>query len=122
MDLNVTWKLCADFEWGPDVNTTGITFRLCGGDKVTLLASTKASSNNTSRYRVQSSSIAAVHIIFKDFLDRLSRKYNREKSDLKFSIVGLENEIPLLNEYFSEIDAHILRRRREIQIKVSHST
>ncbi|CAG7831161.1 unnamed protein product [Allacma fusca] len=110
-------SLYNDFDWNGDTNSIGLTFCLYSGDKVTLLASTKSSSSSASRYRVQSNSMAAMHIIFRDFLDRMNRKFNREKSELKITLVGVDNDVPLLNEYFSEIDAHILRRRREVQIK-----
>jgi hypothetical protein len=71
---------------------------------------------STSRYRIQSDSIAVIHLVFRDFLDRLQRKYGREKGSFEISLPA--TEIPLLTEYFQELDAHIIRRRRDIQIKV----
>ena len=108
--------ISVDFDWGSEASTVGLTFRLCGGERVTLLASTKANTGTNSRYRIQSDSIAAIHLVFRDFLDRLQRKYGREVGS--FIITLPDTEIPLINEYFQELDDHILRRRRDAQIKV----
>jgi len=102
------------------MSPAGLTFRLCGGERVTILASTKVSTGTTSRYRIQSDFIAAIHLVFQDMLNRLQRKFGREPGSFEISLP--DGEIPLLNEYFLELDAHILRRRRDLQIKVSFSS
>lgn len=83
-----------------------------------MLSSTKNASSEISKYRIQSQSLAAIFLIFRDFIDRVQRKMGREKGDLIVEPLGFDEEMTLLNEYFQEIDAHAMQRQRDAQIKV----
>lgn len=87
--------------------------------KVTVLSSTKTNTSTASKYRIQSNIIAAIYIVYRDFLDRVQRKFGREKSDFGIELASGESDIPFLHEYFGDMDAHLLRKEREVQIKVS---
>jgi len=80
-----------DFEWSAEGPQSGITFVLYGGEKVCLLSSTKSATGDFSKYRIQSSSLAAIYIIFRDFLDRVKRKLGHEKPPLSVVPVGFDN-------------------------------
>ncbi|CAL8070351.1 unnamed protein product [Orchesella dallaii] len=110
-------QLYNDFEWTPEANATSICFKFYDGVKVTVLSSTKTNSTTASKYRIQSNIIAAIYIVYRDFLDRLQRKFGREKSGFQVEVASAPNEVPFLMEYFSEMDAHMLRKEREVQIK-----
>lgn len=107
-----------DFEWNSAVNATSICFKFYDDVKVTVLSSTKTNTSTASKYRIQSSIISAIYIVYRDFADRLQRKFGREKTDFKVEVPGGDHEVPFLLEYFGEMDAHLLRKEREIQIKV----
>jgi len=110
-------KFCLDFDWNSEVTQSGISFQLYDRTCVTILASTKHTTNDSSRYRIQSDCLASIYLIFRDFLHRLSRKLGT-KENLAVELIDVDNELPFLAEYFGEIDAHTLRRRRDVQIKV----
>lgn len=107
-----------DFQWDVDGNAPGISFMLHCGEIVSLLSSTKNASSETSKYRIQSQSLAGIYVIFRDFLDRIQRKQGRDKAELVVEPLGFDQEIALLNDYFVEIDAHATQRQRDAQIKV----
>lgn len=83
-----------------------------------MLSSTKTNTSTASKYRIQSNIIAAIYIVYRDFLDRVQRKFGREKSDFGIELASGDNDIPFLHEYFGDMDAHLLRKEREVQIKV----
>ncbi len=63
--------------------------------------------------------MAVIYVIFQDFIDRLHRNaIGRDKSELVIEVLGMDEELSLLTDYFQEIDTHHVQRQRDAQIKV----
>ncbi|XP_042887369.1 protein PTHB1-like, partial [Penaeus japonicus] len=91
--------------------TTALGLQYFGGQSVTIL-----SSRTTNRYRLQSDSLPSVWVILSEVIRRLKSYWGHStRKDGEELVLGVASSLPI-NELFSEIDAHYLRRKKHEEL------